>query len=163
MYNYFVMERVHELGPFRSCMPCRSINVHAARGTAARHEARNFCPDQAWHGLMVSGPGLARPEGVGRAWAAAHAHELARHGPTFDGRPGSGLASPLPLLTPPPLPMGHGPAQPMRSPPSPACLPASYISGHRARPRRLSASPSRLTPNPSTGAAPSRLTRHPEP
>ena len=23
MYNYFVMERVHELGPFRSRMPCR--------------------------------------------------------------------------------------------------------------------------------------------
>ena len=34
-----------------------NINVHAARGTVARHEARNFGPDQARHGPMVSGPG----------------------------------------------------------------------------------------------------------
>jgi hypothetical protein len=48
-----------------------TINVHVVRGMAARHEARNFGLTQARHNLIVSGPGLARPEGAGHAWAAA--------------------------------------------------------------------------------------------
>ncbi|XP_066391892.1 uncharacterized protein [Miscanthus floridulus] len=68
-------------------------------------------------------PGLARPEGAGRAWAAAQARGLARHGPACVGRPGSGPASPLPLLTPPLLP-----AAPRARPTIPASPSSSYIS-----------------------------------
>ena len=65
-----------------------AILGHAA--PTARHEARFFSPTRARHGPVTRRPGLARPEAAGRAWAAAQACGLARHGPACVGRPGSG-------------------------------------------------------------------------
>ena len=77
---------MHSARPF-------SIVGHTARGTTARHEARFFSPTRAWHGPVTYGSGLARPEAAGRAWAAAQARGLARHG---TARPESaGPATPL--------------------------------------------------------------------
>jgi hypothetical protein len=35
--------------------------VHATRSPIARHKARLFSPARAWHGPVVSGPGMAQP------------------------------------------------------------------------------------------------------
>ena len=59
------------------------IHVHAARGTTARPEARQFGPARAQPGPVMCGPGLARPDVAGRAWADSRACGLARHDPSF--------------------------------------------------------------------------------
>jgi hypothetical protein len=57
------------------------IYGHAARGPVAQPTARGFGPARARHGPVAIGPGPARPEGLGRAWAASQARGTTRARP----------------------------------------------------------------------------------
>ena len=79
-------------GIYKARYVVQGIVVHTARGTTARYEARFFSPTRARPGTEASGPGLAWPEGAGRAWALPQACGPAQHGPLQNRRPAGGPA-----------------------------------------------------------------------
>jgi hypothetical protein len=58
-----------------------TVDEHATRSPTARHKARFFGPAQARHGPSGFMPVPARPDRLGRAWAAEYTRRAARPGP----------------------------------------------------------------------------------
>ena len=78
---------VHSLERAVQVVEVVGIDGHAARGPLARSAARHFGQARARHGTTTTGPGPARPEAPGRAWAAIVARGTAQarpDGPMFN-------------------------------------------------------------------------------
>ena len=91
----------------------------------ARHEARFFGPAQARPGPVANRPGLARPEGASRTWAAPQARGTARARPAPTVGPVA-ARSPRPLPTRTRSGAGPGAGAPRAAQPTTTSGPAPY-------------------------------------